>query len=330
MLRIRMETDEVRMMAANLRRNADAMEAHMTGIQSTVLNTNWQSNARDEFVNNIEILMKGNAQAVKAMRLMARAAERKADQWEAIGNKFMGPFYFLEGIWASVLDHLNNTWQGILNSLGNIRWPSFALVSTGLVTINGWFKNLVPPWDFTPPPWWPFNKKEANDSTSIAPEEVKEEEKASPEPKEPIVEEESKTNYPVPPNDIGLVNTNDNRSCARYAASRRPDLGTTQCNNEKYADQAAANYICKFEDKVFQINESENGNLTNVISEGYAIVWEPGHESDSTYGHVAIVEEVYTDYVIFSHATKVNGVYTIVQSKYTFEQLNHEQVWLIP
>lgn len=91
-------------------------------------------------------------------------------------------------------------------------------------------------------------------------------------------------------------------SCALYAAARRPDLGTTKSSNQKFKDQAAANYIYKFKDKVFQVDSSDT-DLTDNLAKGYAVVWEPGVQgSDKDYGHVAIIEEIGKDYVIVSHA----------------------------
>ncbi len=91
-------------------------------------------------------------------------------------------------------------------------------------------------------------------------------------------------------------------SCALYAAARRPDLGTTKSSNQKFRDQAAANYIYKFKDKVFQVDSSDT-DLTDNLAKGYAVVWEPGvqgsHKDD---GHVAIIEEIGKDYVIVSQA----------------------------
>ena len=118
------------------------------------------------------------------------------------------------------------------------------------------------------------------------------------------------------------VNPSSYSSCARYAAARRPDLGTTQSDNEKYADGAAANYICKFEDTAFQIDDGDN-DLTEIIGKGYALVWEPGvGGSHETYGHVAIIEEVHEDYVIVSQAGwGGDDVFTIEEIK---------NLWLIP
>ena len=118
------------------------------------------------------------------------------------------------------------------------------------------------------------------------------------------------------------VSPKDYSSCALYAAARRPDLGSTQSDRERFKDQAAANYICKFQEKAFQVTEKD-GDLRQYIGVGYALIWEPGvagaHED---YGHVAIVEEVGEDYVIVSHAGW-SGSNKIPLSKLS-------QLWLIP
>jgi hypothetical protein len=106
-----MDTDQVRMMASALRREADTMDGHMTSIKASVEGANWQSQARGEYVSNLETLLRVNAQTTQAMRLMAQAAEKKAEQWEIIANKFNGPFEQIGDVWRNFLDHLNNTWR---------------------------------------------------------------------------------------------------------------------------------------------------------------------------------------------------------------------------
>ena len=163
MMRFSMDTDQVRMMASALRQNADSLEAHMAGIRASVQAANWQSQAREEYVNNLETLIRVNAKSIQAMRLMARAAERKADQWEAIANKFNGPFYHLEGIWNSFLDHLNNTWQGLLGALSRIKLPKFAIVTSGAAAIAGSVMRNLPTTDFRVPESWKTSVNLAGD-----------------------------------------------------------------------------------------------------------------------------------------------------------------------
>ena len=88
--------------------------------------------------------------------------------------------------------------------------------------------------------------------------------------------------------------------CVDYAQRRRTDLGATG------GEGGAADYIEKFADRRFQIDDSIV-DLREKIPIGAAIVW-PRHHSDLAgtagyeNGHVAIVEEVGPDYVWLSQA----------------------------
>ena len=122
---------------------------------------------------------------------------------------------------------------------------------------------------------------------------------------------------PVDPSSYGHM------GCARYAAARRPDLGSTQSDREEYTDQAAANYISKYKETAFQIDSGTN--LNNAIGVGYAVVWTPGTQgANKEYGHVAIVEEVGSDYVVVSHA----GWSTGTSTRIPISKL--KELWLIP
>jgi surface antigen/uncharacterized protein YukE len=332
MFRIRMDTDEVRMIASRLKASADAMEVHMATIKSTIQSANWQSNAREEYVSDLEMLYRVNAKSAQAMRLMAQAVENKAEQWEEIARIFAGPFHFLHGIWESFLDHLNNTWQGLVDSIGKIRFPKVLIIPAVPITVIAWITILDKinglKW---PPSWWPpFGSK--TDGVISGGTIVGGEEPNTPPVEPPTVVVENKP-YPQPPTNPTLNDVNGKPSsytCATYARDRRPDLGSTQCDNEKFADQAAANYICKFDDKAYHIDSTDT-DLTKAIGPGYALVWEPSHPyADDTYGHVAIVEQVFSDHLVYSEAVRINGVYTIRTHEITFDQLNNNKVWLIP
>lgn len=327
-----METEQVRAMAASLRANADQMEAHMADIKSSVHNANWQSNAREEYVSDLETLFRVNAKSVQAMRLMAQAIESKAQQWEEIASKFAGPFHYLQGVWESVLDHLNNVWQGLLNIIGKIQVPIIGIIAGPVLVVNTWLTILEKMKGLNwPPSWWPPFGSNSNEVQTGGGNDQGQTPVPSTEP-DPVVEIENKP-YPQPPSEPELANVTGKGSsytCATYAKARRPDLGSTQCDNERFKDQAAANYICKFEDKAFQVETSDN-DLTKAIGPGYAIVWEPEHpNANDTYGHVAIVEQVYSDHLVYSEAIRINGVYTIVTNTISFDQLNNDLVWLIP
>jgi len=151
MMRIGMDTGQVRMMASRLRREADAIDGHMASIRASVEGANWQSQAREEYVSNLEALLRVNAKTTQAMRLMAQAAEKKAEQWEIIANKFNGPFEQIGDVWRNFLDHLNNTWQGIISSIKRTRLPNLSLVplaansAVGFVTLGALIReNKIP------------------------------------------------------------------------------------------------------------------------------------------------------------------------------------------
>ncbi len=148
----------------------------------------------------------------------------------------------------------------------------------------------------------------------------------------PIPEPKPAKKWPDPPTHPVLKTAlwNTTKWCVEYARARRPDLGSTQSDRERYRDEAAANYICKFEEKAFQITNddvsNEEGGLTNIIGVGYAVVWEPGVGGyDKTYGHVAIVEEVYPDRIVISH----DGP-SVTQHKKTIYINDLTKAWLIP
>lgn len=120
--------------------------------------------------------------------------------------------------------------------------------------------------------------------------------------------------------------------CALYAQKRR--------NVEPYAlgptnavDGGAAGYIDKFKSTAFQIPQPGSGtvDLHNIIAKGYTLVWprnviQPQGSPGWTYGHVAIVEEVGSDYVIVSQAGWGNKS-TMKVTLIDFEKWN---LWLIP
>ncbi len=172
MMRIGMDTGQVRMMASRLRREADAIDGHMAGIRASVEGANWQSQAREEYVSNLEALLRVNAKTTQAMRLMAQSAERKAEQWEMLASKFNGPFEFIGDIWRNLLDHLNNTWQGIINTIGKIAIPIFIFIPVASQKVGDWFDNIEFPWEegAWPPSWAPWLKSEGTAPNTQAPE----------------------------------------------------------------------------------------------------------------------------------------------------------------
>ena len=145
----------------------------------------------------------------------------------------------------------------------------------------------------------------------------------------PTEPDHQKPRYPSPPTSpkLNVATPEKSGSCAVYARARRPDLGYTSDGKKEFTDGAAANYKSKFSDTAFRL-EPADGDYTNIIGKGYALVWEPGIPNSTdinpTYGHVAIVEEVGPDYVVVSHSGWGPGTTT----RFTFQQLQH--VWVIP
>ena len=153
---IKMDTDAVRSLASSMQNFSASYENRLRAIKQSAESANWQSQAREEFIQDLNLVAKGGTLSVEALRLMSRATNRKVDQWETIGNVFNGPFYFLEGIWDSFKNYLGNSWNNLLKTMGSIRWPT-ATAITGIATgIVSGFTGLWPKWDFEKPPWWPF------------------------------------------------------------------------------------------------------------------------------------------------------------------------------
>ena len=349
-MQIKMDTDAVRSMSSRFRQTADSMDASLASIKATVEAAGWQSQAREEFIMRLEMLRRTSTQSATVLRMMAQAADQKAEQWEAIANVFNGPFHSMGNIWSSVVAFFSGIGNSVWNAITNIQLPSlpsWVLPSISGATVIGGITSIIPKWgEWNPPDWWPFGKGKdkysggdvsgsgggswdgEDEETERAPSVGTQTPKVPPEHVATIPKP-----YPQPPTSPKLTEVNGKPSsytCATYARDRRPDLGSTQSNNEEFADGAAANYISKFEDTAFQIDDSGE-NLTDIIGPGYALVWEPSHPgADDTYGHVAIIEEVYADHVIISEAARVNGIYQIKTRSISIDQLNNDLVWLIP
>ncbi len=91
--------------------------------------------------------------------------------------------------------------------------------------------------------------------------------------------------------------------CVQYAINRRPDLRVTDA-----PIPGAADYIPYYDSKgqVLRLQGTE-ADLRQVVKPGHAVVWPRGHSDlagtpGATYGHVAIVEEVYPDRIVVSQA----------------------------
>ncbi|HNT78446.1 MAG TPA: CHAP domain-containing protein, partial [Anaerolineae bacterium] len=107
-------------------------------------------------------------------------------------------------------------------------------------------------------------------------------------------------NESVTPDGIDPRTENPYNNCVSYAMDRRPDLGYP-------GGSSAADYITKYNvEKTIGEMANENTDLTTIIAVGYAIVWPANHRGlrgyDGGCGHIAIVEEVYDDHIVVSHA----------------------------
>ncbi len=92
-----------------------------------------------------------------------------------------------------------------------------------------------------------------------------------------------------------------NVGCVAYAKARRPDLTVTDA-----PIPGAADYIGYYErkGKTLRLTGTEP-DLRQVVKPGYAVVWDRGNPAlrgtaGYTWGHIAIVEEVYADHVKIS------------------------------
>lgn len=114
-------------------------------------------------------------------------------------------------------------------------------------------------------------------------------------------------------------------SCALYAQHRRSDLGTTASHHvdNSYEIEAAANY--KNISSAFELSsKSDTSDLRSLIAPGYAIVWDKDAGMDSTYGHVAIIEEVYKDHIVVSQANYSGG------NEFTTSKISTEGIYIVP
>jgi surface antigen/uncharacterized protein YukE len=105
-MRIFMETDAVRGMAAKARQTADDLDGRNDALLSQIENMEWQSNARTEFDGYFKGIHRNIKTIANAMRLMGSAADAKATQWEAIASKLLGPFVAVQNFWQSAIDHM--------------------------------------------------------------------------------------------------------------------------------------------------------------------------------------------------------------------------------
>jgi surface antigen len=144
-------------------------------------------------------------------------------------------------------------------------------------------------------------------------------------PPDQSINGESTNKYPQPIHLNNNIEPTKNGSCAVYAQQRRPDLGKTADPQGASNDQGAYNY--KFKEGSFQLSNNDTNDLRETIAPGYALVWDkttPG--ANPTYGHVAIIEEVHSDYIIVSHSGWSEGTST----KFSREYIESKKLFIIP
>jgi surface antigen len=158
---IKMDTDSVRAVASSMQNLAEDFDTRFSSISAAVSGASWQSQAREEFIENLNMVTRAGTASSSALRIMAKATSRKADQWEAVSSVFNGPFYYLEGLWDNFTSALGNTWNNLLGTIGSIRWPTATAIAAipAVVAIVGFINNLGPSWDSKNQEWRPSNGK---------------------------------------------------------------------------------------------------------------------------------------------------------------------------
>lgn len=173
----KMDTDAVRAMAARFRSAADTIEMGSTATNRNVQGAPWQSQAREEFVLQMDMLNNSIRQSAEILRLMGTAAEQKASQWEAIGDRFNGPWQAMGNAWGQLKSMMGGLWSRIKGAISGIRWPSVpkflggVAVGVGVSTFSpllvvGGLYVLNPDWFQKQPDWWPFGNKQSNAKSS--------------------------------------------------------------------------------------------------------------------------------------------------------------------
>lgn len=334
-MQIKMDTDAVRSLSSSVQNFATSYENRIRAIKQSAESANWQSQAREEFIQDLNLVVKGGTYSVEALRLMSRAANRKVDQWEAIGNIFNGPFYFLEGIWDSFKNYLGSNWNNLIRTMGSIRWPT-ATAITGIATgIVSGFTGLWPNWDFEKQPWWPFKedlKNKVVDKDYDRPSEIIQQ-----------VNETSETNGSKV--QIGLDqddprwgseimgkpgHTIDNKGClitsvAMIARSKGLEVTPIDVNNYMknkggYAPNSSDMYWGSAENYLESVSGSNvtsrvipNTELNNVLSKGNPVIIKvPGSTND---GHWVVATGINAqgEYIVYESATGKESTYNSTQ-----------------
>lgn len=204
---IKMDTDNVRAMSSKLRQTADSMDSSLASINHAVTSAGWESQAREEFIMHLEMVRRGSMQSTEVLRMMAQAADEKANQWEAIGSVFNGPFYYLRNIWDSIMNFVGGLWGGVKSAINSLRMPSlpvFIFPPIGKFIVD-FFRNNWPDWkDWKLPIWW-RKLKESEKNSSTNKEEGEEKSKESETSGGGLsIDEKENMDTPAPVEPIGL------------------------------------------------------------------------------------------------------------------------------
>jgi uncharacterized protein Yka (UPF0111/DUF47 family) len=93
-----MDPDQIHSMAIIANQIAKSMQEHMSQLVTAVRGAEWQSQAREESINNLEDLIKVSTKPIQAVCRTVRTAEHEADQWKVFANKLSRSFHHLDGI----------------------------------------------------------------------------------------------------------------------------------------------------------------------------------------------------------------------------------------
>jgi len=346
-----MDPDQVRAMANKANQTANSLQSHMSQIVSSVREAEWQSQAREEFVSRLEALSRVNDQSVSAMKLMANAAAQKARQWEAKANRFGSTLEAIGSFWSSFVDHLNNTWQGLLDSISKIGIGGTAIIGGGIGAIGGWIGGILPTWDWKPPDWWSFKQKPSGKVDSDTKNDNENTE--SPSENEGVVNQEVITEYvnkPAIP--IGLDQDDprwgnevmgDNgctlkthgclvTSIAMIARSQGVDVTPADVNaylksHSGYVEgtslmkfDVAEKYLESVIGKDFTYKNIAGSDLTNTLNSGTPVLLHV--KGNTTDGHWVLATGVDSagNYLVFESGTGKQSTYSHSQ---LHEQNNH-------
>ncbi len=328
-MQIKMDTDAVRSMSSRLRQTADSMDASLASIKATVEAAGWQSQAREEFIMRLEMLRRTSTQSATVLRMMAQAADQKAEQWEAIANVFNGPFHSMGNIWSSVIAFFSGIENSLWNAITNIQLPSlpsWVLPSISGATVIGGITSIIPKWEWNPPDWWPFSKGgDAEHSAgngggggSWGSEEKHFEGDNRGEISEGEAVAAAPTKSPSSGYDMNNLSSKDylksdfntypplpkgrttwKGHCGGYVQGIVPGIRPPSASGDPPASRAC-NWI-----KDYDLDPFSPGNdLRAQLEPGDVVIWDKGQKgADSESGHAAVIVEVHEDYVILAESS---------------------------